>query len=128
MTDSLRGRVAIVGAADTEVGKVPHMTPMQLCADAILRALADAGLTKDDVECTLVGNRLTVKGEKQERREEEKNTQRIEFSALGHQLNDLFTEMFSCWKAKYSDPQRAAEWEEAYGVFLEDFRVRWSRI
>ena len=58
MTDSLRGRVAIVGAADTEVGKVPHMTPMQLCADAILRALADAGLTKDDVDGLVTCNSM----------------------------------------------------------------------
>ena len=58
MTDSLRGRVAIVGAADTEVGKVPHMTPMQLCADAVLRALADAGLTKDDVDGLVTCNSM----------------------------------------------------------------------
>lgn len=77
---------------------------------------------------SVAGNLTLKRRDAKQRREEEKNTQRIEFSALGHELNDLFTEMFSCWKAKYSDPQRAAEWEEAYGVFLEDFRVRWSRI
>jgi len=58
MTASLRGKVAIVGAADTEVGKVPHMTPMQLCADAVLRALADAGLGKDDVDGLVTCNSM----------------------------------------------------------------------
>lgn len=76
-----------------------------------------------------VTQNLTLKRrDAKQRREEEKIALRIEFSALGNDLNDLFNEMFSCWKAKYSDPERATEWEEAYSVFLEDFRVRWSRI
>ncbi len=37
--------VAIVGAAETtELGKIPHMSQLQLHADAALNTLADAGL------------------------------------------------------------------------------------
>lgn len=48
--DSLRGKVAIVGAADTEVGVVPQMGATRLTIEAIRRALADAGLTLADVD------------------------------------------------------------------------------
>jgi acetyl-CoA acetyltransferase len=47
---SLRGTTAIVGAADTRVGKVPDMGATELCVDAALLALADAGIGKDDVD------------------------------------------------------------------------------
>jgi len=47
---SLRGRTAIVGAADTRVGKVPDLSATELCVDAALRALADAGIGKDEVD------------------------------------------------------------------------------
>jgi len=47
---SLRGKTAIVGAADTAVGKVPDLSPTELCVDAALRALADAGIDKDEVD------------------------------------------------------------------------------
>ncbi len=46
----LRGKVAIVGAADTAVGKLPDRDPMQLRVEAARAALADAGLGKDDVD------------------------------------------------------------------------------
>ena len=49
-SQSMRGKVAIVGAADTEVGKVPHMGATQLCVDAACRALADAGIGKDRID------------------------------------------------------------------------------
>ncbi len=48
--DSLRGKAAIVGAADTEVGKVPHYSATGLCVDAARRALDDAGISKDQVD------------------------------------------------------------------------------
>ena len=48
--NSLRGKVAIVGAADTAVGKVPELNATALCVDAALRALKDAGLDKDQVD------------------------------------------------------------------------------
>ena len=37
---SLRGKVALVGAADTAVGVVPGRTPMELCVEAALKAIA----------------------------------------------------------------------------------------
>ncbi|HIE88282.1 MAG: hypothetical protein ABGY43_13185 [bacterium] len=46
----LRGKVAIVGAADTEVGIVPDLGATQLCIEAARRALADAGISKDQVD------------------------------------------------------------------------------
>jgi acetyl-CoA acetyltransferase len=54
----LRGAIAIVGAADTAVGVVPHMGPTQLCVDAALRALADAGLGKDQVDGLITCNSM----------------------------------------------------------------------
>lgn len=43
-------RVAIVGAALSDCGRVPNKTAMALMAQSSRRAIADAGLTKDDVE------------------------------------------------------------------------------
>ncbi|NIM69816.1 MAG: thiolase family protein [Xanthomonadales bacterium] len=48
--DSLRGKVAVVGAADTAVGKVPQFSATGLCVDAARRALADAGIGKQQVD------------------------------------------------------------------------------
>ncbi|WP_085991208.1 thiolase C-terminal domain-containing protein [Oceanobacillus senegalensis] len=48
--ETLRGKVAIVGAADSEVGVVPHMSPTQLGMDAALKAMDDAGITKDEID------------------------------------------------------------------------------
>ncbi|HEY6599065.1 MAG TPA: thiolase [Pseudomonadales bacterium] len=43
--------VAIVGAAETtELGVIPHMSQLQLHADAALNTLADAGLTAKDID------------------------------------------------------------------------------
>lgn len=58
MPDSLRGKIAIVGAADSDVGIVPHKGATQLCIEAILGALADAGLGKDDVDGLVTYNPL----------------------------------------------------------------------
>jgi acetyl-CoA acetyltransferase len=58
MTETLRGRVAIVGAADTAVGVVPGMSPTQLCADAILRALDDAGIERAAVDGLVTCNAM----------------------------------------------------------------------
>jgi acetyl-CoA acetyltransferase len=46
----LRNRVAIVGAADTEVGIVPHLSATQLYVKAAKLALDDAGIIKDQVD------------------------------------------------------------------------------
>ncbi|MBM4761832.1 thiolase [Bacillus sp. B15-48] len=53
---SLRGKVAIVGAADTEVGIVPHMSATQLCVEAGLRAMADAGIKKEQIDGLITCN------------------------------------------------------------------------
>ncbi|MGB2695023.1 MAG: acetyl-CoA acetyltransferase [Dehalococcoidia bacterium] len=45
---------AIVGAAETEeLGVIPHMSALQLHADAAIRALADAGMDKSEVDAIL---------------------------------------------------------------------------
>ena len=54
----LRGKVAIVGAADTEVGVVPGKTPMELCVEAAIAALADAGINKDSVDGLVTCNAM----------------------------------------------------------------------
>lgn len=43
-------RVAIVGAALSDCGRVPDKTAMALMAQSSRRAITDAGLTKDDIE------------------------------------------------------------------------------
>jgi acetyl-CoA acetyltransferase len=50
MTVSLKNKVAIVGAADTEVGVVPNLSATQLYVKAAKLALQDAGITKDQVD------------------------------------------------------------------------------
>ncbi|WP_214106031.1 thiolase C-terminal domain-containing protein [Acrocarpospora catenulata] len=48
---SLRGKVAIVGAAETDrIGKVPDKSALELHAQAAVNALRDAGLTPADVD------------------------------------------------------------------------------
>src|SRR4028119_2186188 len=47
---SLRGKVAVVGVAESDLGEVgPGFTPLDLIGQATLRALGDAGLDKSDV-------------------------------------------------------------------------------
>ncbi len=45
-----RMKIAIAGAAETDLGALPHMSELDLRADAAHRALADAGLTLADVD------------------------------------------------------------------------------
>jgi len=54
----ISGKVAIVGAFDTPVGKIPDRTPMELCVQAALGALADAGLRKDQVDGLVTCNAM----------------------------------------------------------------------
>lgn len=56
MIDSLRGQMAIVGAADTEVGVVPGKTPMELCVEAAVAAMDDAGIDKTQVDGLITCN------------------------------------------------------------------------
>ena len=43
-------RVAIVGVALSDIGRVDDLTPFHLHAQAVRRAVADAGLTKADID------------------------------------------------------------------------------
>jgi acetyl-CoA acetyltransferase len=56
--DSIRGKVAIVGCADTEVGKVPHLGATALCIDAARRAMENAGISKDQVDGLVTCNSM----------------------------------------------------------------------
>src|SRR5947209_97155 len=47
---SYNGRIAIVGVAESDYGRVPNMTEMQLHAQALLRVLDDSGLRKGDID------------------------------------------------------------------------------
>jgi len=55
---SLRGKVAIVGVADTEVGVLPGRTPMEMGVEAALAAIADAGLEKGDIDGLVTCNAM----------------------------------------------------------------------
>jgi acetyl-CoA acetyltransferase len=58
---TLRMSAAIVGAAETDVvGIQPHKSAIQLHAEAALNALADAGITKDDVDAVLCAGQSPV--------------------------------------------------------------------
>ena len=51
MSGELRGRTAVVGVAESDLGQVaPGLTPLDLIGQATARALDDAGLTKADVD------------------------------------------------------------------------------
>ena len=59
-----RGSAAIVGVAESDLGQVADgMTPMDLCAQGITRALADCGLTMKDVDglfCAMTQQRMSI--------------------------------------------------------------------
>src|SRR5258708_38703640 len=51
MSGRKRGSVAVVGAAESDLGLVaPHTSPVDLMAQGTLRALEDAGLKLSDVD------------------------------------------------------------------------------
>lgn len=54
----MSARLAIVGAADTQVGVVPGKSPTELCVEAALLALADAGLEKSAVDGLITCNAM----------------------------------------------------------------------
>jgi len=51
--DTIRGKAAIVGIGMSPVGKVPGRSALWLAANASLKAIADAGLTRQDVDGVL---------------------------------------------------------------------------
>lgn len=55
----MRGNVAIVAAADTEVGIVPGLSATELCVDAALRAMHDAGINKQQIDGLVTCNSMT---------------------------------------------------------------------
>ena len=59
-----RSSVAIVGVAESDLGQVADgMSPMDLCAQGITRALADCGLTMKDVDglfCAMTQQRMSI--------------------------------------------------------------------
>jgi acetyl-CoA acetyltransferase len=59
-----RGSAAIVGVAESDLGQVADgMSPMDLCAQGITRALADCGLTMQDVDglfCAMTQQRMSI--------------------------------------------------------------------
>jgi acetyl-CoA acetyltransferase len=55
---SLSGKVAIVGAADTPVGKLPHVSATALCAEAVRLALQDGGISKSQVDGLVTCNSM----------------------------------------------------------------------
>lgn len=51
MSESLRGRAAVVGVAESDLGEVgPDLSPLDLMGQATTRALKDAGLEKADID------------------------------------------------------------------------------
>jgi acetyl-CoA acetyltransferase len=64
MTGMTRGAAAIVGVAESDLGQVTDgMSPMDLCAQGTLRALADCGLTLKDVDglfCAMTQQRMSI--------------------------------------------------------------------
>ena len=54
----MSAQLAIVGVADTEVGIVPGRSPTELCVEAALLALTDAGLEKQDVDGLITCNSM----------------------------------------------------------------------
>jgi acetyl-CoA acetyltransferase len=59
-----RGAAAIVGVAESDLGQVADgMSPMDLCAQGIVRALADCGLAMRDVDglfCAMTQQRMSI--------------------------------------------------------------------
>ncbi len=49
----IRGKTAIIGAGISEVGRVPGRSAMALAAQAALRAMADAGISRDEIDGVL---------------------------------------------------------------------------
>lgn len=62
MSNEFSGKAAIVGLGASEVGRVYGKTAAQFAADAVMRAVADAGLELSDVDGVLMSNGITPPG------------------------------------------------------------------
>jgi len=51
--NTVRGKAAVIGAGLSAVGRVPGRSPLLLAADAATRALADAGISRDQIDGVL---------------------------------------------------------------------------
>ncbi len=51
--DTIRGKVAVIGIGMSPTGKVPGKSALWLSANASLKAIKDAGLTRDDIDGVL---------------------------------------------------------------------------
>ncbi|MFK7730497.1 MAG: thiolase [Pseudomonadales bacterium] len=56
----MRGATAFIGAADTTVGVVPDMNATELCVQAALLAIKDAGLEKEDIDGLITCNSMAL--------------------------------------------------------------------
>lgn len=56
---SLKNKVAVVGVAESDIGRVPHMSGLGLSAQASKRALDDAGLKLSDIDGVLTAYSFT---------------------------------------------------------------------
>ncbi len=54
------GPIAIVGVAESDYGRVPHMTEMQLHAQATWRALEESGLHKNAIDAVFCSSLLLI--------------------------------------------------------------------
>jgi acetyl-CoA acetyltransferase len=53
---TLRGKIAVAGVGETEIGKVPHLSATQMYVQACRLALEDAGLTNRQVDGVITAN------------------------------------------------------------------------
>jgi acetyl-CoA acetyltransferase len=53
---SLRGKTAIAGVGESEVGKVPHLGATQMCVKASRLAMRDAGVSNQEVDGVITAN------------------------------------------------------------------------
>jgi acetyl-CoA acetyltransferase len=53
MEKNIKGKVAIVGIGETKIGKHPGKNSDQLAAEASIKAIEEAGLSKDDIDGVL---------------------------------------------------------------------------
>lgn len=59
MTPALRNSVGIVGVGESDIGKIPHMSGLALTAQAVRRALDDAGMRMSDIDGLLTAYSFT---------------------------------------------------------------------